>query len=380
MKQQWDPAFRYILLAVLIIVAGLALWYVRESFQPLITAALAAYFLSPMVNFISARLRIRRKVAANVVYFSVLVIMIALPFTILPSQLDEIQGIFTDLNESLDGLQALPWLQEPHQLGGIRFYLGGLIPAIRSNLSGAFVPAPEDALHIIEITSRNFLWFLVILVTTYFLMTDWDRLRSWAIKLAPPNDQSDLHRLYREIRAIWMGYLGGQIRLIAILAVIYAIAWSAIGLPGAILIGALAGLLNLIPEVGPAGAAVLATIVALIEGSTYLPLSNAWFALLTLGLYLVLNNIKTIWLQPRILGHSVLLHEGVVFVAIVTAIILQGVLGVLVVVPLLATLGVAGRYLRRRLLGLTPFEEESHASAQPATTGAAQTSTRETTQ
>jgi hypothetical protein len=48
----------------------------------------------------------------------------------------------------------------------------------------------------------------------------------------------------------------------------------------------------------------------------------------------------------------------VVFVAIVTAIILQGVLGVLVVVPLLATLGVIGRYLRRRLLGLQPFEED----------------------
>jgi predicted PurR-regulated permease PerM len=361
MKQQWEPAFRYIVLAILIIVAGITLWYIREVFQPLITAALAAYFLSPMVNFISKRFRARRKVAANIVYFSVLAIMIALPFTILPSQLDEIQGIVADFNESLDGLQAIPWLQEPHRIGNVRVYLGSLIPAIRSNLSGAIVPAPEDALHLIEITSRNFLWFLVILVTTYYLMTDWDRLRSWAIKLAPQDEQSDLHRLYREIRGIWMGYLGGQIRLIALLAVIYSIAWSAIGLPGALLIGSLAGLLNLIPEVGPAGAALLATVVALIEGSTYLPLSNFWFAVLTLGTYLLLNNIKTIWLQPRILGHSVLLHEGIVFVAIVTAIILQGVLGVLVVVPLLASLGVVGRYLRRRLPGLPTIEDDELA-------------------
>jgi predicted PurR-regulated permease PerM len=367
MKQPWEPAFRYIVMTVLVLAAALALWYIREVFQPLITAALAAYFLSPMVGFLQVRFRMRRKPAANLVYFSVLAIMIALPFTLVPTQLDEISDVVADFTEALNGLQAHPWLQEPHQVGGVRVYLGGLIPAIRANVSDFFVPAPEDALHIIEITSRNFLWFLVILVTAYYLMTDWEGLRSWAIKLAPPNEQSDLHRLYREIRAIWMGYLG---------------AWSAIGLPGAILIGTLAGLLNLIPEVGPAGAAILATVVALVEGSTYLPLSNFWFAVLTLGLYLVLNNIKTIWLQPRILGQSVLLHEGVVFVAIVTAIILQGVLGVLIVVPLLATLVVVGRYLRRRMLGQPPFEEDETASApdpepappHPAESNPAQTS------
>jgi len=101
--------------------------------------------------------------------------------------------------------------------------------------------------------------------------------------------------------------------------------------------------------------------VAFLEGSTYLPISNLWFAALTLGSYLLLNNIKTIWLQPRILGHSVLLHEGLVFVAIVTAVILQGILGVLIVVPLLATLAVVGRYLRAKILDLPPFDDEAPA-------------------
>jgi predicted PurR-regulated permease PerM len=87
-----------------------------------------------------------------------------------------------------------------------------------------------------------------------------------------------------------------------------------------------------------------------LEGSNYLPISNLWFALITLGTYLLLNNIKTIWLQPRILGHSVRMHEGIVFVAIIISIMLGGVLAVLVVVPLLATVSVVGRYVRRRLI------------------------------
>jgi predicted PurR-regulated permease PerM len=184
------------------------------------------------------------------------------------------------------------------------------------------------------------------------------------INLAPRSEQHDLYRLYKEIRTVWMGYLRGQIRLMFILAIMYSIAWFAIGLPGALALGVLAGLLNLLPEVGPFAVAVLATIIAFVEGSTYIPVSNFWFAIITLGLYLLLNNFKTIWLQPRILGQSVFLHEGVVFVAIIAAIVLQGVLGVLIVVPLLATFVVLGRYFRRRLLGLPPFEDEEPVRSQ----------------
>jgi predicted PurR-regulated permease PerM len=361
MKKTWDTNFRYIVLVFLIILLVFALWYVRDAFQPLMTAALAAYFLSPLITFLTSRLKVKRKLAANLVYFSVLALLIALPFTALPFLLDEAQGIVSDLTSALDGVEAA--LSDPIHVGNMTVDLGGIIPPLRENLNSGFVPNPEDALYIIEGVSRNFLWTLVILVTTYYLMTDWDGLRSTLIKLAPSDERSDLRRLYRKIRKVWLGYLGGQVRLMVILAIIYLLAWSLIGLPGAVLIGILAGLLNLVPEVGPAFAAIIATVVALLEGSTYLPISNLWFAALTLGVYLLLNNIKTIWLQPRILGKSVLMHEGLVFVAIVTAIMLQGVLGVLVVVPLLATLGIVARYLRSRLLGLPAFADEDSSPA-----------------
>ena len=107
-----------------------------------------------------------------------------------------------------------------------------------------------------------------------------------------------------------------------------------------------------------AGIAVLSLGVAFCLRAITLEQFLAAFALLTGGVYVLLNNFKTIYLQPRILGKSVLLHEGVVFVAIIAAIVLQGVLGVLIVVPLLASALVVGRYLRRRLLGLSPFPED----------------------
>jgi predicted PurR-regulated permease PerM len=201
-------------------------------------------------------------------------------------------------------------------------------------------------------------------------MTEWDDLRRWVIGLAPPAEQSDLWRLYGDVRQVWIEYLRGQVRLIFILGVMYSVGWEIIGLPGALALGFLAGLLNLVPELGPAAVGFLATLIAYMEGSrvlTWMP--NIGFAALTLGVYLLINTFKSVWLQPRVLGRSVLVHEGLVFIAIVGALILNGVLGVLVVVPVLASAIIVGKYLRRRLLGLPPFDEDViQAPAQPAGT------------
>jgi predicted PurR-regulated permease PerM len=360
MRTQWDVPFRYIIMIFLLIIIVAVLWYIREIFQPLLTAGLIAYFLSPAVNVAMVRLRIRRKAAANLVYFMSLAIFVTILVTAVPILFDELQSVSADIVRGLSDLESS--LQEAVMIGGIPFRFDTLIPALRESLTGMIIPGPESALKFLEVTSKNFLWLIVILVTTYYLMTDWDKVRSTIIQLAPKNEQADLDHLYRRIREVWMSYLRGQIRLMVILAILYSIAWLFIGLPGAFALGVLAGLLNLLPEIGPFVVAVLATIVAYLEGSNFIPVSNFWFAVITLGVYLILNNFKTIWLQPRILGQSVFLHDGVVLVAIIAAIVLQGVLGVLLVVPLLATVVVIGRYVRRRLLGLSPFGDEEPAS------------------
>jgi predicted PurR-regulated permease PerM len=143
-----------------------------------------------------------------------------------------------------------------------------------------------------------------------------------------------------------------------IVGIVFTIIYLLIGLPGAILIGTLTGLLTLIPDVGPLIGTIVAVIVALLEGSTYLPISNILFALLVVTIYGVLIAIKNVWLRPFIMGRSVKMHEGLVFVAILGAVIYEGVLGALIIVPVIATVGVIGRYIRSRMLGIPPFPEE----------------------
>lgn len=364
MKRTWEAPFRYIVLTALLILFAALLWYIREIFRPLLTAALIAFVLSPAVDFCVARFHLRHKSAARIVYIATIGLLLLILGTVMPILSAQIKGITTDFRAALLGLESL--LSQPLQIGsfGIDFRL--LVPSLHSIANpNAIAPQPSQALRFLQVTSRSFLWLLVIFVTTYYLMTDWGELRDGLIRLAPKNEQADLRRLYARLRDVWTRYLRGQIRLVIVLAVIYAVAWQLIGLPGALLLGVMVGVLNLVPELGPAAVAILATLVAFLEGSNFLPLSHLWFALLTLGVYIALNTFKNVWLQPRILGQSVLLHEGIVFVAIIAAIVLQGVLGALIVVPLLASAMIVGRYVRRRLLGLPPFDDEETEASPP---------------
>jgi predicted PurR-regulated permease PerM len=363
MHRTWEAPFRYVVLAVAIILLAALLWYIRVLIRPLLAAGVIAYVLSPAAGFLMRRFGVTRKVAARIIYFFTLAILFVAIGTLVPVMLDQIISVSSDLQLALGELQRQ--LATPLQFGLFRLDLRLLAPALTVLLNRQpIVAQPSQALRFLEMTSRGAVWAIVIMMTVYYLMTEWDELRTWFIELAPPAEQSDLWRLYREIRDVWAQYLRGQLRLILVLALIYSASWAIIGLPGALALGLLAGLLNLIPEVGPAAVAALATLIAYLEGShtlTWMP--PIWFAALTLGVYLLINTFKTIWLQPRILGRSVLLHEGLVFVAIISALLLSGILGVLIVVPVLASAIMIGKYVRRRLLGLPPFDDEPGPAA-----------------
>jgi predicted PurR-regulated permease PerM len=139
--------------------------------------------------------------------------------------------------------------------------------------------------------------------------------------------------------------------------VTFTIAWTVIGIPGALVLGVVAGFLTLIPDIGPFLAAGLAAGVALLEGSnwSWMPSSSFIVALIALAVYLILISIKNFWLRPFIMGRSVHMHEALVLISIILSTILWGILGALLIVPVLASLLVIFDYLRRCVLGMPPF-------------------------
>ena len=356
MKNEWSYPTRYWVLSVLAVLLAGFLWFARELVNPLVIGALLAFVLNPAIGFLTKRTRMSRSWAVTIVFFIGLGGIVTLLILMIPRLIDEIQLLFVDLQDILSQIQEI--LFQPVIFLGWEFHFERLVPDLTQLFSDSIVAIPENAFHILEATSKNFIWALVALATVFYLLRDWARLWSWFLSLVPELYQPDISYIYDEFTEIWHGYLRGNLALMLIVGVIFTLAWVSIGLPGALTLGVITGVLTIIPDLGPAIAAAMAVIVALIEGSTYLQISNFWFAVLVVGIYFLLINIKGIWIRPRVFARSLHMHDGVVFIAIMASIVLQGILGALVIVPLLASVGVLGRYLYHRLLGILPYPQD----------------------
>jgi len=273
-----------------------------------------------------------------------------------PIFFDEIKIVARDLLDLSGELSTT--LSNPFQFGGMTFHFEQLGESLSHLQDTVLTPLPEQALALLETTSVNVLWFLVIVVSVHLFMTGWPRMREGIVGVAPPAYQDDMRELFKRLRRVWMAYLRGQIVLMIIVGIVFTIAWLILGIPGALVLGVLAGLFTLIPDVGPFIAAALAMGVALLEGSSWIPLPNFWVAGIVFVTYLVLINLKNFWLRPYIMGRSVHMNEALIFIAIMIATILEGIMGALLIVPLLASVVVIMDYLRRRVLGLPPFADD----------------------
>lgn len=163
----------------------------------------------------------------------------------------------------------------------------------------------------------------------------------------------------KAIGQIWDSFLLGQIILSSAVGGITAATMWVVGVKNALLLGILAGILEIIPNLGPALAALPAVALAFFLGSEHLALSNGWFALLVAGLYVAIQQVENNFLVPRIIGRSVNLHPVVVIVGTIVGAMVGGILGIFLAAPVLGSARILGGYLYRKFL------QSEEALAQP---------------
>ena len=357
--QQWSLTFRYVAGIVLFAAVVAFVFYAREAVRNFILAGFIAYLLNPAIEYLVKTVKYKRTSAVNLVFFTSLILLVGVPAVLAPIFYDEAKIVAVDVIDL--SKQVGETLSKPVRFGAVEFHLEGLATQIVEVQDALLAPLPEEILSLLETTSVGVLWFLVIMVSVYLLLLHWLDIRENMFSFALPAYRPEFEELYRRIRKIWMAYLRGQIVLMLIVGVVFTILWLIMGIPGALVLGLLAGLFTLVPDVGPFVAVSLAAIVALLEGSAWGPLSTLshfWVAIIVVATYLVLINLKNFFLRPIIMGRSVHMNEGLVFIVIIVATILEGILGALLVVPVLASLTIIVGYLRRRILGLPPFDDD----------------------
>jgi predicted PurR-regulated permease PerM len=355
-ERRWGPTTKTIVILFIVILVALIVYRFQNVIPPLVIAFLLAFILDPIVSFLSNRLRFSRGVASGLVILALVIAMLAMvatPAAAVPSIQRAVESMQEEATSVVTEISA--FLRQPIEIMGYTLDLSEFYNELTTLLRSFISSVAEGTLNVAINIASGFLWLVFILTTTFYLLKDAHRIVAQLDKLPPDDYREDLVRLRLEITEVWQAFLRGQLLLGLVIAAVVTVGCMALGIRYAPVLGLIAGLLEVIPSIGPTIAAVPAILLALFQENTLLGLSNFWYAVLVAGMYILIQQFENNLIVPRIMGRSLNLHPVLVLVGVVVGGSLGGVLGILVAAPTLATLKVIGRYIFCRIYDLDPF-------------------------
>jgi predicted PurR-regulated permease PerM len=335
----WHVSFA----VVAVVAVGHALSFLAPVLTPVVAAAAVAYFVDPLVEAL-ARRGLPRALAAGAVLLGFALLVAAALGLLVPLVARDLAQFAYRLPGLFD--QAASWVQtrfglEP--LSDWREMVASAGDTLRDAAGKAGMPILNGLLGAVG-SVVSFLVALVELllvpVFAYYFLVDWPRIVARLRGLVPPRHRAEVGAIVTDIDQRVSHWLHGQLTVMAILAVLYAVALSIVGIQLAVPIGVLAGLLTFIPYVGAVVGLSLAVLMALVD----------WHgpgALIGVGAtFGVLHLLESLVLTPKLVGAKVGLGEAGALFAVLAGGHLLGFVGMMLAIPLAASAVV----LLRRLL------------------------------
>ena len=352
----WSRTTKRLVVVGLIIIFLLVLYLFRALLPPVGIAVVLAYLLKPVADLVQRRTRLPRTLAVMLVYTVLLLLLSTIPVVVVPYAVNWVGWLSENLQQLAD--QLVGFLSQPFSLMGYSLSLADMVGDIQGTLQDLVQPFATQTVNLVLNVLSSLLWVISITIISFYLVKDADRLREFLDSVAPPGYTAELRDLREAVNQVWKAFFRGQVVLGIIIGLVVWITMSIVGLPQAGLMGLLAGLLEVIPTFGPVLATIPAVLIAFFLGSVYLPLSNFWFTVLVLGIYIVIQQLENAYLVPRIMGRRMQLHPVVVFVGVLAGGLVAGTIGILLAAPIAGTFRVLLRYVHAKLLDQDPFPPE----------------------
>jgi predicted PurR-regulated permease PerM len=298
-----------------IVVLALALWKLRLLVALLFLAFILAAAMRPTIETL-ARRGIPRAAGIMLHYVVLVAFVAALLWAVVPRAIDQVDA-------------ALNLGREAQQSTGIRHdILMGIQRRLEDLPSGGRLVDP--ALEVTKTVFEVALGIFFVLASAAYWIFERDRAENLVCSLLPRPQRKKVRDTWELIDAKLGAYVRGQALLIVAVGVVLSLAFWAIGLPYWLLIGVFAGLVEIVPVVGPFAAGAIAVGVGF---------SVSWQTALAAGLaVLVVRLLEDYLVIPRVLGDAVGLTPLVVLVAVTACGLLFGGFAVILAVPLAAVL------------------------------------------
>jgi predicted PurR-regulated permease PerM len=363
-----NRTYRVLLVIGALLFVGYILWSVRSALLPFAIGALIAYLLAPLVNRFESWMPrklsedARRLLAVIWVYLlfaGVLVIGVVL---LVPPIVDETEQFVDEVPNYWDGArEELDYWNRRYERevpADVREELEANFDEVRTYLGSAGARFASTTFG----TVRRFLGFLTGLVLLplwlFYVLKDQRRGLQYFYGLWPVEVRDDVREVLRIIDRVLAAYIRAQLFLGIVIGVVTGIGLWLIGVQQPVALGVVAGILEMVPILGPWISFVVAAVVVLATD----PGKIIWVAILFLGV----QQLENTFLVPRVQGSAVNINPAVIMILLVIGGALWGIIGVIVIVPLAAIARDIFVYVYRRLQYPEVEDESTLSPAGPA--------------
>jgi predicted PurR-regulated permease PerM len=338
-----SPRVKLALVIAVCLLAIVFLLQIRAILAPFLWALVASYLLTPVVNYLNMEGHLPRIWSILLIYASIGLLLLAGSQYLYPRVNNEVTIFLEDIPRLVASLKDLVG---PRPLG---IDVDALVAQLLAT-GRAYTSSAQNASRLLANAFATFLKLFLFLVTTFYLLMDAPRLKSVVREALPPAYRDELTALGHQINITWQQYVRGELVLFVIMSAATTIGLTALRVPGALFLGLLSGALELLPLVGPLTAGAMAVSVAYFTGSNPFGWGQLAYAGSVALLYFILRQTEDYLVTPHVLGRAVRLHPLVVLFAVASGGVIAGLLGLIVAVPVAASIKAIAIYLNAKLL------------------------------
>ena len=328
------------------LVVGLVLWMLGPVLTPFVVAAVLAYALTPLVNWLDdvGRGRVPRVLAVVVVELLFIVALLGVFLLIVPILTKELPQMRDQLPQLLDSLNA--WLKPrlaqfgvpvSLEVASLKAFVLKYVNANGDDVFASLLSSLKLGGSVALAVVGN---AVLIPVALFYLLMAWRGFVAQWLDLVPPRLRASVDSFTTEADAVLGQYLRGQLLVMLSLAVFYSVGLALFGLDLALPIGVFTGLAVFVPYLGFGIGLVLSALAGALQ---FASIKAVVMVAVVFGLG---QMIESFVLTPRLVGERIGLHPLAVIFALLAFGQLLGFVGVLIALPASAVLLVAIRRLR----------------------------------
>lgn len=337
-----DVFFKRVFISLFLVAIGYIIYQLQSVILPFLVAFILSYAINPLVQKLQDKAHIRRWVAILLVYLSTALMIGLILWWLIPLVWEQLQSAWKYVPTAIDYYNNTlrGWVRShtPIRLPAmqVRDMSKGLVDFLKENYNITDVRSFFTNLMLSGMSVINVAGIVVLVpILMFYFLYNWDERLVKIRHMIPNRYIPSVYRIAKECDEALMSFIKGQILVMVLLGMVYAVQLQLIGLKVGLIIGMMAGIASFVPYLG----FTLGFIAAIIAGLFQFGVD--WVHLvLIVGAFMVGQAVEGYILQPLLLGDKIGLSPLWVMFAVLAGASLAGIAGMLIALPLAAVLKV----------------------------------------